>query len=185
MLAVHSRSRATSTADRLIRDRAVSVFATARNARVFVVGSEMSVSSLATIDLAGLPDFAPIPIIPRLETDHSMGSRRLDGHDSAFSEAGFQDLPPEIRAVLGLDKVIVELVSLATVVAGGEVLSRAGQSPHHDGHREAARPPGRSTRQHSRRARTGSGTCSRVSEWTTRSYFPLAILDMFIMSSSG
>src|SRR5271157_4389978 len=93
--------------------------------------------------LSGPLRVAPLfPIIPRLETDHSMGSRRLDGHDPAFSEAGFQDLPPDVRAILGVDEVIGELVALASVVAGGEALARAGQSPHHDGHRKAARAPG-------------------------------------------
>ena len=57
-----------------------------------------------------LPVGPLFPIIPRLETDHSMGSRRLDGHDPAFSEAGFQDLPPDVRAILGVDEVIGELI---------------------------------------------------------------------------
>jgi len=86
-----------------------------------------------------LPVGPLFPIVPRLETDHSMGNRRLDGHDLAFSEAGFQDLPPDVRAILGVDEVIGELIPHEPVVTGWEALARAGQSPHHDGHREAAR----------------------------------------------
>ena len=82
-----------------------------------------------------LPVGPLFPIIPRLETDHSMGSRRLDGYDPAFSEAGFQDLPPDVRAILGLDKVIYQLIALAqliaraTVVAGGEARASGSVAP--------------------------------------------------------
>ena len=62
----------------------------------------------------------------------------LQGNDPAFDKARHEDMSPCVGPVFGVDKVIVEVIPLPTMIGGRQAIARFCQSTHDDRDRKAA-----------------------------------------------